>query len=197
MDEIPYTVKPHPMSGLYSGKLGVWLFLASEVMLFGALFSTYILLRVGSDSWPVGSELLNVPLAMINTFILIVSSVTVVLGWASLKLGEKDKAKLYLWATVALAVAFLVVKGFEYEAKFSHHISPATNNFYATYFTMTGLHALHIVGGIAVFVYLLTSGSKLLDENPEHYANRVECAGLYWHFVDLVWIFLFPALYLL
>jgi cytochrome c oxidase subunit 3 len=197
MDEIPYTVKPHPMSGLYSGKLGVWLFLASEVMLFGALFSTYILLRVGSDSWPVGSELLNVPLAMINTFILIISSVTVVLGWASLKLGEKGKAKLYLWATVALAVAFLVVKGFEYGAKFSHHISPATNNFYATYFTMTGLHALHIVGGIAVFVYLLTCGSKLLDENPEHYANRVECAGLYWHFVDLVWIFLFPALYLL
>jgi cytochrome c oxidase subunit 3 len=197
MDEIPYTVKPHPMSGLYSGKLGVWLFLASEIMLFGALFSTYILLRVGSDSWPDGSELLNVPLAMINTFILIISSVTVVLGWASLKLGEKDKAKLYLWATVALAVGFLVVKGFEYGAKFSHHISPATNNFYATYFTLTGLHALHIIGGIAVFVYLLTSGSKLLDENPEYYANRVECAGLYWHFVDLVWIFLFPALYLL
>jgi heme/copper-type cytochrome/quinol oxidase subunit 3 len=197
MDEIPYTVKPHPLSGLYSGKLGIWLFLASEVMLFGALFSSYILLRVGSDSWPVGSELLNIPLAMLNTFILIISSVTVVLGWASLKLGEHGKAKMYLWVTVLLAFGFLIVKGFEYGAKFSHHISPATNNFYATYFTMTGLHGLHIVGGIAVFVYLLTSGSKLLEENPEHYTNRIECAGLYWHFVDLVWIFLFPALYLL
>ena len=108
-----------------------------------------------------------------------------------------DKAKTYLWITVILACGFLVIKGFEYNAKFAHHISPATNNFYATYFTMTGLHGLHVVGGIAVFVYLLTSGAKLLEENPEHYANRIECAGLYWHFVDLVWIFLFPALYLL
>ena len=197
MDEIPYTVKPHPISGLYSGKLGVWLFLASEVMLFGALFSSYILLRVGSDDWPVGSEILNVPLAMVNTFILILSSVTVVLGWASLKLGENRKAKMYLWLTVVLACGFLVVKTLEYGAKFSHHIGPATNNFYATYFTMTGLHGLHVIGGIAVFVYLLTSGAKLLETNPEHYANRIECTGLYWHFVDLVWIFLFPALYLL
>ena len=197
MDEIPYTVKPHPISGLYSGKLGVWLFLASEVMLFGALFSSYILLRVGSDDWPVGSEILNVHLAMVNTFILILSSVTVVLGWASLKLGENRKAKMYLWLTVVLACGFLVVKTFEYGAKFSHHIGPATNNFYATYFTMTGLHGLHVIGGIAVFVYLLTSGAKLLETNPEHYANRIECTGLYWHFVDLVWIFLFPALYLL
>jgi heme/copper-type cytochrome/quinol oxidase subunit 3 len=197
MDEIPYTVKPHPLSGLYSGKLGVWLFLASEVMLFGALFSSYILLRVGSDDWPVGSELLNIPLATLNTFLLIISSVTVVLGWTSLRLGEIGKAKMFLWVTVALAFGFLIVKSFEYGAKFSHQISPATNNFYATYFTMTGLHGLHVVGGIAVFLYLLTSGSKLLEENPEHYANRIECAGLYWHFVDLVWIFLFPALYLL
>ncbi len=196
MDEIPYTVKPHPISGLYSGKLGVWLFLASEVMLFGALFSSYILLRVGSDDWPVGSEILNVPLAMVNTFILILSSVTVVLGWASLKLGENRKAKMYLWLTVVLACGFLVVKTFEYGTKFSHHIGPATNNFYATYFTMTGLHGLHVIGGIAVFVYLLTSGAKLLETNPEHYANRIECTGLYSHFVDLVWVFLFSALYL-
>jgi heme/copper-type cytochrome/quinol oxidase subunit 3 len=197
MVDIPYTVKPHPISGLYSGKLGVWLFLASEVMLFGALFSSYILLRVGSDSWPDGSELLNVPLAMLNTFILIISSMTVVMGWTSLKLGENGKAKIYLWATVLLACGFLIVKGFEYGDKFSHHISPATNNFYAVYFTLTGLHGLHVVGGIVVFVYLLTSGSKLLEENPEYYTNRIECTGLYWHFVDLVWIFLFPALYLL
>jgi len=197
MVDIPYTVKPHPISGLYSGKLGVWLFLASEVMLFGALFSSYILLRVGSDSWPDGSELLNVPLAMLNTFILIISSMTVVMGWTSLKLGENGKAKIYLWATVLLACGFLIVKGFEYGDKFSHHISPATNNFYAVYFTLTGLHGLHVIGGIVVFVYLLTSGSKLLEENPEYYTNRIECTGLYWHFVDLVWIFLFPALYLL
>jgi heme/copper-type cytochrome/quinol oxidase subunit 3 len=195
--EIPYTVKPHPFSGLYSGKLGVWLFLASEVMLFGALFSSYILLRVGADTWPDGSVLLNVPLATLNTFILIISSVTVVMGWTSLRLGEHGRAKMFLWLTVALAFGFLIVKGFEYGAKFSHHISPATNNFYAIYFTLTGLHGLHVVGGILIFLYLLTSGSKLLEENPEYYANRIECAGLYWHFVDLVWIFLFPALYLL
>lgn len=195
--EIPYSVKPNPITGVPNGKLGMWLFLASEVMLFGALFSAYVLLRVGADTWPHGYKLLNVPLATLNTMVLISSSVTMVMSWASLKMNQLGKFKLYLSLTILLSFVFLVVKAFEYGAKFEHHIYPSTSTFYAIYFTITGLHGLHIVGGILVNGYLLTLGSRLWKKEPERFTNRIEYAGLYWHFVDLVWIFLFPVLYLL
>jgi len=166
-------------------------------MLFGALFSTYVLLRVGAETWPHGYTLLNVPLATLNTFVLILSSVTMVMAWASLKMDDFRKFRLNLGATVLLAFVFLIVKFFEYGAKFEHHIHPATNTFYAIYFTLTGLHGLHVIGGILVNLYLLMPGSAMWRTAPERFTNRIECAGLYWHFVDLVWIFLFPVLYLL
>jgi len=195
--EIPYTVHARPDTGLYNGKLGIWLFLASEVMLFGALFSTLILLRTSAPEWPHGYKLLNVPLATVNTFVLIASSVTVVLAWAYLRLGELTKAKIYLTLTLLCGLGFMVIKTIEYTAKFSHHIGPHTNNFYATYFVMTGLHGLHVVGGMVVFAYLLLTANKWYAEKRDQFTNRVEVTGLYWHFVDLVWIFLFPTLYLL
>ncbi len=194
---IPYIDEPHPVTGVTNSKLGVWLFLASEVMLFGALFSSYIILRVGAVTWPHGSAILNVPLATLNTMVLITSSVTMVMSWASLKMNKFGKFRFYLGSTIFLAFVFLVVKAFEYGAKFEHHHFPSTDNFYGLYFTLTGLHGLHILGGIVVNLYLLFPGSKLWKTNPEQFAGRVECAGLYWHFVDLVWIFLFPVLYLL
>lgn len=194
---IPYTVAERPDTGLTNVKLGIWLFLASEVMLFGALFSSYILLRVGAVEWPAGASVLNVPLATLNTVVLISSSVTMVLAWASLKMNNFARHKLYLGATGALALVFLVVKYFEYTAKFEHHLFPSTNTFLAIYFTMTGLHGLHVVGGIVVIAYLLGPGAKMWRTEPERFTNRVEATGLYWHFVDLVWIFLFPVLYLL
>jgi len=199
---IPYMVKPHPVTGIPNGKFGIWLFLASEVMLFGALFSSYVLIRTGAPHWPPGttqlsSEILNVPLGTFNTAVLITSSITMVLAWASCKMGRLPKFKLWMGATVALALVFLVVKYFEYAEKFHHDHLPSHDNFFAIYFVLTGLHGLHIVGGIIVNTYLLTAGSKMWKTDPEHFTNRVENAGLYWHFVDLVWIFLFPSLYLL
>ncbi len=194
---IHHIEEPHPITGVTNSKLGIWLFLASEVMLFGALFSTYILLRSGSSNWPVGSTLLNVPLATLNTMILITSSVTMVMSWASLAINRFDRFRVYLGLTILLALAFLVVKGFEYGHKFEHHITPATNNFYAIYFTLTGLHGLHILGGVFVNAYFLFTGKKLWASHPKQFMGRIEAAGLYWHFVDLVWIFLFPVLYLL
>ena len=193
--EIPYTVEPRPDSGLANGKLGIWLFLASEVMLFGALFSTYILLRVGAIEWPHGE--LSVLLGAINTFILIASSVTMVLAWANLKLDNFNKGRLFLIITIVLAAVFLVNKYFEYADHFGRGEGPWHSTFLAIYFTLTGLHGLHIVGGIIVMAYLLVPGAGLWKKSPEHYANRIEYTGLYWHFVDLVWIFLFPVLYLL
>jgi cytochrome c oxidase subunit 3 len=193
--DIPYTVEPRPDSGLANGKLGIWLFLASEVMLFGALFSTYILLRVGATEWPHGE--LSIRLGAINTVILICSSVTMVMSWASLKLNDFSKGRLYLLVTIVLAVVFLVNKYFEYADHFARGEGPWHSTFLAIYFTLTGLHGLHIVGGIVVMAYLLGPGAHLWKTKPEQYANRIEYTGLYWHFVDLVWIFLFPVLYLL
>lgn len=195
--QIPYTVTTRPDTGLYNAKLGVWLFLASEVMLFGALFSSYVLLRVSAPAWPHGYDLLNVPLALLNTIVLISSSVTMVMSWASLMMKDFKKYKRYMGLTILCALVFLVVKGFEYGAKFSHGIMPSTDTFYAIYFTLTGLHGLHVIGGIVVNSYLWGPGSKMWESDPLRFTNRVEVAGLYWHFVDLVWIFLFPVLYLL
>jgi cytochrome c oxidase subunit 3 len=195
--EIPYNTQARPDTGLYNAKLGIWLFLASEVMLFGALFSSYILLRTGAPTWPMGREILNVPLATLNTVILIGSSVTMVMSWASLKLKDFGKYRLYMGLTLLLALGFLVVKGFEYGAKLEHHLYPSTNTFLAIYFTLTGLHGLHVIGGMIVNGYLWGPGTKMWKTDPERFTNRIEVAGLYWHFVDLVWIFLFPTLYLL
>ena len=195
--EIPYIVHARPDTGLANYKLGIWLFLASEVMLFGGLFSAYIFLRVGAASWPHGAQFLNVPMATLNTVFLITSSVTVVMAWASLMKKNFARYQIYMLLTLACSFGFLVVKYFEYKLKFHHGFYPSTNNFLAIYFTMTGLHVLPVLGGIVVFLYMLFPGRKLWHSNPEQYINRIEGAGLYWHFVDLVWIFLFPMLYLL
>jgi heme/copper-type cytochrome/quinol oxidase subunit 3 len=196
--EIPYAVKPHPITGIPNGKLGIWLFLASEVMLFGALFSTYVLLRVGADTWPHGYQIgLNIPLATINTLVLISSSVTMVMSWASLKMNQLGKFRMYLGLTILCAVGFMVIKAIEYEAKFHHGIFPSTSTFFSIYFTMTGLHGLHVLGGLIVNLYFLITSGHAWKTEPERFTNRIEYAGLYWHFVDLVWIFLFPVLYLL
>ena len=198
--QVPYVVDERPDTGLINSKLAIWIFLASEVMLFGGLFSAYVFLRMAAPEgdfayW--GSKL-SIPMATINTLVLITSSVTVVLSWASLKLKDFEKYKLYMGLTLLCASIFLVIKYFEYTGKFHHGIYPSSSTFMGIYFTLTGLHGLHIIGGMIVMGYMwLPMGSELWETDPEHFTNRVENAGLYWHFVDLVWIFLFPILYLL
>lgn len=182
-------------SGVSHAKLGIWLFLASEVMLFSTLFTSYVVLRVGAASWPRGWVALNVPLAMINTIVLITSSVTMVLAYA--KVIERDLAgfRKYMMTTIALAFLFLVFKSFEYGSHFTHNEWPSTSVFHAVYFTMTGLHCIHVIGGIIVNTGLLIMANEQFDHPL--FAGRVEGAGLYWHFVDIVWIFLFPCIYLI
>jgi cytochrome c oxidase subunit 3 len=287
--EIPFVAKARPDTGLYNAKVGIWLFLASEVMLFGALFSAYILLRIGADpgTWPHG--LLNIPIGTFNTAVLITSSVTVVLGWSALKMGNFAAYRKYQAVTIACALGFLGIKTFEYREKFGHyevwlnkpiavkhgatevttdrllgHIEhngahplfwktetlaknkvesfklepdpfhytmstkeiaharkeaasqphtpveiktsdvkrlsafvPAHSTYFGIYFTLTALHGLHVLIGALVIAYIWGPGAKMWKTDPERYMNRVEVSGLFWHFVDLVWIFLFPVLYLL
>jgi cytochrome c oxidase subunit 3 len=290
--EIPYTVSSRPDTGLWNAKVGIWLFLASEVMLFGGLFSAYVFLRLDAEPgrWPHG--LLNVPVGTGNTAILIASSVTVVMAWASLKMRRFRAYWWYMLITILCGVIFLGVKlAYEWPQKFehfgafikkdalekyepylgNHHLAekglpprmeisghlhnhealhdenvkeyeialdpvnadptnpamdrphflyvpptekiakiekadveyanmflPKHSAYFASYFTITGLHGLHVLGGVLVFLYLwLPVSANLYKRNPEHLANRVEVAGLFWHFVDLVWIFVFPLFYLL
>jgi len=204
--DIPYTVSPRADTGVFNAKLGVWLFLASEVMLFGGLFSAYVFLRIGAEAWPGmldgeafahASDILNVPLATVNTMVLIGSSVTMVMAWASLMMDRFDRYKLYMGLTILAGFAFLVIKYFEYSAKFHHGYSPSDSNFLGIYFTLTGLHGLHVIGGIIVNSYFWGPGAKMWKTKPKQFTNRIEIAGLYWHFVDLVWIFLFPTIYLI
>jgi cytochrome c oxidase subunit 3 len=252
---IPYITKTRPDTGLTNGKLGMWLFLASEVMLFGGLFSAYVLLRVGAPEgqWHLGSDVLSVPIGTINTIVLITSSVTMVLAWASAKMNNLARCRMLLTITLLLAVAFLVIKiGWEYNPKLHHYkvwltdestltghidsladteegqidhvmftpdaeggghpephkiegedikrmsnFGPGLDNYFGIYWTLTGLHGLHILGGVFAILWFIGPGALMWRTNAEHYTLRIEFVGLYWHFVDLVWIFLFPILYLL
>ena len=195
--DIPYTYQERRDTGLTNGKIGIWLFLASEVMLFGALFASYILIRTGSPSWPRGDTVLDVYLATFNTIVLITSSVTMVMAWASLMRRKFGTYRIYMGLTILLGAVFLVVKYFEYSHHFNIGEGPSHSNFLAIYFTLTGLHMLHVFGGMCVNAYFWGPGAKLYQTNPVWFTNRVEHSGLFWHFVDLVWIFLFPTLYLL
>ena len=172
----------------------MWLFLASEVMFFTGLIGAYTVLR-SAPGWPGPEGHLSVPIGTTNTLILIGSSVTIVLA-LSASLHERIRAvRGWLLLTMLLGSLFLCIKGYEHSAKFSHHIFPSTNVFWSCYFALTGFHALHVLGGIVFNGFVLTrTASDAVWRDQRH---RLELAGLYWHFVDIVWIFLFPLLYLI
>ena len=193
--EIPYTTEIRPDTGVTNPKVGIWLFIASEVMLFGSFFSAYALLRTGAPSWPDQSSVVSVPLAGLNTIILLSSSVTVAMAWRSLKADRLSRYRQLMGVTVALGTTFLVVKMIEYADKAAQGLLPATSNFLGLYFTMTGLHALHVAGGVIVNAYLLGPGARMWHTHPKRFTNRVQIAALYWHFVDVIWVLLFLVLY--
>ena len=130
-------------------------------MLFGSLFSSYVLLRTGRRRWPDQSAMLSVPLATLNTLILISSSVTMVLAWAALKRRQSARVPRLMGLTILGGALFLVVKAFEYGDKFSHGLFPSTSNFLGLYFTLTGLHAMHVIGGMVVNAYLWGPGTRM------------------------------------
>jgi cytochrome c oxidase subunit 3 len=138
-----------------------------------------------------------VPLGTLNTVILIGSSVTMVLAWLAISRENLKAYRLYMGITLLAGAAFLAVKAIEYRDKLAHGLLPSTDNFLGLYFTLTGLHAIHLIVGMVVNLYLWGPGLRMWATDRRRVTNRVEIAGVYWHFVDLVWIFLFPVLYLL
>jgi heme/copper-type cytochrome/quinol oxidase subunit 3 len=182
-------------TGIPSGKLGMWVFLASEIMLFGALISSYVVLAMGSTNFGrPDTALLGKPLATINTFVLITSSVTMVMALASIQKNNVKAMLGWMSATSVLGLAFLGIKGFEYHHKISEGITITSSLFGSFYYTMTGLHGLHMLGGLVFNIYIMINAARG-KYNSDHF-ERVEYAGLYWHFVDLVWVILFPLFYL-
>jgi cytochrome c oxidase subunit III len=194
-----------------NAKLAMWLFLATEIMFFMGLIGAYITLRFGRADWPTPEEVgLNVNIGAVNTIVLIVSSVTVVLALSATGRGDRNQQALYLMITALLGVTFMVIKGFEYYAKYDHGLIQIVNGrpllqpdhamaggglWPSLYFTLTGFHGLHVIGGVVMLLMLFIQ-SITGRLGPNRY-ERVELIGLYWHFVDVVWIFLFPLLYMI
>ena len=193
-----------------AGTLGMWAFLVTEVMFFGGLFLAYILYRGKySKAFEAASAHLNWKLGFFNTIVLICSSLTMALGVYYSQVGNRRKLIAFLSLTELLGLTFLVVKAYEYHDKWTHNLVPGlqqfkwegTGNppnvelFYWLYFAMTGVHALHMIIGIGVIAVLIWMARR--GRFTPEYHSPVEISGLYWHFVDIVWIFLFPLLYLL
>lgn len=184
-----------PVTGVYHGKLGMWLFLASEVMFFSGFFAAFtILKRSNPEVFAQSVTELNPWLALLNTAILIGSSLTMALSILALERKNKALFQTFMGLTILCGFGFLCVKTIEYSAKFGHGIFPSTNVFFAMYFLMTGFHGIHVVAGMIPMIWML---GRSFTKKGYWAAHRVETLGLYWHFVDLVWIFLFPIFYLI
>ncbi|MEY3385300.1 MAG: Cytochrome o ubiquinol oxidase subunit 3 [Bacteroidota bacterium] len=187
-----------PVTKIAHGKLAMWAFLASELMFFTGFFGTFIVLRnTNYQAFYDASHHLSWPLALLNTFILIGSSLTMALAIYNLERKKNGMFQTYLGLTILGGFGFLIVKYFEYSAKWADGLFPGQENhtlFYSFYFIMTGFHALHVVAGMIPMAFMLM---KSYTKNGYPYPVKVETLGLYWHFVDLMWIFIFPALYLI
>lgn len=187
-----------PLTKIPHGKMAMWAFLASELMFFSGFFGAFIVLRNSNyDIFGQGSNHLNWQLALLNTFILIGSSLTMALSIYHLEKKNNGMFRLFLGLTILGAFGFLIVKYFEYSAKFADGLFPGQEHhtvFYSFYFLMTGFHAMHVIGGMIPMGYMFF---KSYSKNGYPYPHKVETLGLYWHFVDLMWIFIFPALYLM
>ncbi len=177
-------------TGVPTGRLAVWWLLASEIFIFGGLITCFVLFKLNGTPGFEDASLTSVTAGAINTFVLLTSSLSVVLAHAAIEKGDQNKSFTYIWYTIGFGLVFLVIKTYEYTGKILHGHTITDNLFWSFYYTMTGLHALHVIGGMVIMALIS------FDIRKGHNFQRVELVGIYWHFVDLVWIFLFPLLYI-
>lgn len=179
-------------SGVPTGRLAVWWVLASEVVIFGGLLAAYIMHRIGHPEWagPEFAGATNPYIGLTNTFVLLSSSLTAVIAHHYAEKGDGKKAAKFLYMTIGGAAMFVCIKSFEWYTEIHHGFTITKNTFWSFYYTAAGLHALHVIAGAALMLWV----ASLAKKNEE--LQRVELIGIYWHFVDVVWIFLFPLLYI-
>ncbi|HMV65819.1 MAG TPA: cytochrome c oxidase subunit 3 [Myxococcota bacterium] len=177
-------------SGIPTGKLAVWWLLCSEIVIFGGVLASYLMHRLAHPEWAFQSAHTNVVFGSINTLVLLSSSLSAVLAHAAAEEGNGPKAANYLWLTIGGACTFLGIKAYEWSGEIAHGYTITSSPFWSFYYTAAGIHASHVIGGALVMLWVIQSAKK------NQYLYRVENVGLYWHFVDIVWIFLFPLLYI-
>jgi len=178
------------VTGIPTGRLAVWWVIASEVVIFGGLLASYVMHRLGHPEFGDYAAHTNTVAGGINTFVLLSSSLAAVLGHQAAEAGDGKKAAKMLWFTILGGAVFLTIKGFEWTHEIQHGYTITKNMFWSFYYTAAGIHATHVLAGMIIMMFVAADAKK----NQE--LQRVELVGLYWHFVDVVWIFLFPLLYI-
>jgi heme/copper-type cytochrome/quinol oxidase subunit 3 len=185
----------HTATGLSNVKLGMWAFLASECLLFGALISTYILYR-GRVNGGIGPhDVYDIPYTSVSSFVLLMSSLTMVLALAAIQRGEEERMRTWLMATALLGMTFIAGQVYEFTAFVKEGLSIKSNPAASAFFTLTGFHGAHVTAGILMLLSLF--GMSLDGRLPPERAEVIEMVGLYWHFVDIVWIIIFTVVYLI
>ena len=177
-------------TGIPTGRLAVWWVLASEVVIFGGLLGSYVMHRIGHPEWAEAAAHTNTWFGAFNTLVLLTSSFTAVLAHQAAESGDGKKAAKYLLMTMGGALTFLMVKSVEWTIEISHGYTITANNFWSFYYPAAGLHGLHVIAGAIIMAFVAADAWRGRE------LHRVELIGIYWHFVDLVWIFLFPLLYI-
>lgn len=177
-------------AGIPTGRLAVWWVVASEIMIFGGLLACYVMHRLGNPEWAGYAAHTNIWFGGTNTFVLLTSSLSAVLAHQAAEAGDGKKAARLLYFTCLGAVVFVCIKAFEWTTEIQAGFTITSNTFWSFYYTAAGIHALHIIAG-GVIMLIVAESAKRNEE-----LHRVELIGIYWHFVDIVWIFLFPLLYI-
>jgi cytochrome c oxidase subunit 3/cytochrome o ubiquinol oxidase subunit 3 len=181
-------------TGLDNEKLAVWTFLASECLLFGALISTYLLYRGRGTVGPFPHDVYDIPFTSVSSFVLLMSSLTMVLALAAIQRGNQRQLKVWLMATALLGMTFLSGQTYEFTTFVREGLTVRTNTFGSAFFLLTGTHGIHVTLGVLMLLTLFTLAVR--GQLPQEKARVVELAGLYWHFVDIVWIIIFTVVYL-
>jgi heme/copper-type cytochrome/quinol oxidase subunit 3 len=177
-------------AGMPTGRLAVWWVIASEIVIFGGILASYIMFRLSHDSFAADAAETKMWIGAVNTFVLLTSSLFAVLGHKAAEEGNGAKAANMLYLTSAGGLIFLIIKAFEWNDKISHGHTITSSTFFSFYYTAAGLHALHVLAGMIIMLIVAQTAKRNLE------LHRVELIGIYWHFVDVVWIFLFPLLYI-
>ena len=181
-------------TGLSNEKLGMWVFLSSECLLFGALISTYLLLHDKSVSGPTPADVFDIPFTSVSSFVLLMSSLTMVLAVSAITRGDESRNRLWLTTTALLGAIFIGGQVYEFTSFYREGLGYTTNIFGSAFYTLTGFHGIHVTVGILMLLSLV--GLSLRDKLGQDKAETVEIIGLYWHFVDIVWIIIFTVVYL-